>query len=208
MKKRYKKTTWIWMLAIIIFFSTKGFASTEEVKFQFYQESVHNVTFVQLLVIDKPWDFKNGFWSDTSFGCGNLLGENHEAYLFDSGFYKQINNRYSLGVEYKYLYDQKSLYNNIGGKLTKQLLSLTVKGVNKVGRFNVSGEFSYAPVGFYKYMNDKYRNLSGMYFGVGIATPVTESLSFSLETKFGKESYMDVSNTVVIAKVGLQYKFF
>ncbi len=207
MKIMNKKWICVLIISFVFFFSQNGFAAVDVVAFQFCEEKVQDVSFIHLFMIEKTWNINNDYWIDSSFGYGNLLGANHEAYLLDSVFYKQINDGYSLGIGYKYLYDQKSFYNDIGGKLTKHLLLLTVKGVKKIGRFYISGEVIYTPIGFYKYMNENYKNLSGTYIGVGIATSLTETLSLSIEIKLGKENYMDVSNSTRISKVGLQYKF-
>jgi len=147
----------------------------------------------------------NNYLIKLSGESGNLFSKNDEGIIMEGYLYKNIKNKkdfnYYLGAGYKYSYNQHS---NIidGGKLNKNVLIISMKGLNKKGNFNIYGEIGYIPFGKYKYMDENRKDLTGSVINIGIKTMINDNIMIFFEGNILNENYNNFSNNTTGFKIG------
>ena len=178
-------------------------------KLETAQELVLNAHYYSILNLTDIMVLPNDFVVESTLGFGNLLDLSQSVVAFETGVMKKIpgTEEYSLGLTYKYLFDRKSLYNEVGGKMRENILFIKLHGETSYGSTKVYAQLNYAPIGNFNYMGKFIRgNLHGFNVVVGVTTPINQVLNLTLEGKMGTEQYGQETSKVECFKVGLQYK--
>jgi len=187
MKNKYFYSLFIILTLTVLMVPLAGAA---DVDFLYKIENNDGLNNHNLLGIQIENRMDSDYLFSASGFTGNLINDEEDCQQFNINMHKKMNFKsdfdYYLGAGYNYSF-------NDSDELKKNLLFLSLKGINERSQYSVISKVSYAPLGTYSFTGEDLENMSAWDIKLTFKTYIGKNFNLSLTGAMGGETFQDFS---------------